>query len=132
MQNMERQLHRTERTEEDQAAKPVLIVSCNATDESLVKTVKKYEDTLSKTNSFKDATKPIFQFVKKTGANVGSRLSVLKSIALGKNKGETIPCRNHGNCKCCKLIGENVTDINGLSVSTAPGSCKSKNISPIS
>ena len=128
VQNMERQLNRTEQTGEDQNAKPVLIVSCNAADDSLVKTIKKYEDTLSKTNSFKDASKPIFQFVKKTGANIGCRLSVLKSIALGKNKGETKPCRNHGNCKCCKLIGENVSDINGLPVSTAPGSCKSKNI----
>ena len=93
-----------------------------------MKTIKKYEDKLSKTNSFKDASKPIFQFVKKTGANVGSKLSVLKSIALGKNKGETVPCKSHGNCKCCKLIGENVDNINGLSVSAAPGSCKSKNI----
>ena len=97
---MERQLHRCERAEEDQSAKPVLIVSCNGTDESLVKTIKKYEDKLSKTNSFKDASKPIFQFVKKTGANVASKLSVLKSIVLGKNKGETAPGKSHGNCKC--------------------------------
>ena len=81
-----------------------------------------------KQTSFKDAAKPIFQFVKKTGANVGSKLSVLKSLALGKNKGETVPCWNHGNCKCCNLIGENVDEVNGRAVSTAPGTCKSKNV----
>ena len=128
VQRMERRLQRTERSSDNQTAKPILIVSCNGTDDKLVKTIKKYEDELSKTNSFKDAVKPIFQFVKKTGANVGSKLSVLKSLALGKNKGETIPCWNHGNCKCCNLIGENVSEVNGRAVSAAPGTCKSKNV----
>ena len=127
VQNMERRLDPQTQTEES-AAKPVLVVSCNETDEKLVKSLKKYEDDLSKTNSFKDASKPLFQFVKKTGANVGSRLAVLKSIALGKSKGKTLPCRNHGNCKCCKLIGEEIDEVNGLPVSTAPGTCKSKNV----
>ena len=128
VQNMERRIQRPEQRVDDQPAKPILIVSCNGTDDKLVKTVKKFEDELSKTNSFKDASKPLFQFVKKTGANVGSKLSVLKSIALGKNKGKTVPCRNHRNCKCCKLIGENIDEVNGRYVSSAPGTCKSKNV----
>ena len=95
----------------------------------LVKSIKKYQNDLEKTNSFKDGVKPLFQFVKKTGANVGSKLSVLKSIALGSNKGDTVPCKQHGNCKGCKLIkDEPVQDVNGRSVSTAPGNCKSRNL----
>ena len=125
---MERQLNRHVETDENQDDRPVVIVSCNGTDEKLTKTIKKYEDELSKTNSFKNASKPLFQYVKKTGTNVGSKLSVLKSIALGGKKGETVPCRNHRNCKCCKLIGKNVEDIHGLPVSTAPGTCKTKNV----
>ena len=128
VQGMERQLQRTEQNDDDVPAKPIVIVSCNGTDEKLIKTLKKYEDELSKTNSFKDGAKPIFQYVKKTAANVGSKLSVLKSIALGKKRGKTVPCRAHGNCKCCRLIGENVDEINGCAISTAPGSCKSKNV----
>ena len=106
VQNMERQLNQPVQTDDNQDAKPILINSSNGTDEKLVKTIKKYEDDLSKTNSFRNASKPIFQYVKKTSANVGSKLAVLKSIALGKNRGETVPCRTHGNCKCCKLVGE--------------------------
>ena len=117
---------RPELDDDNQDAKPVLIVSCHGTDEKLVQTLKKYEDNLLLTNSFKDATKPIFQYVNKVGANVGSKLSVLKSIALGNRRGKTVPCKIHGNCKCCKMIGENVQDINGIPVSAAPGSCKSK------
>ena len=127
IQNMERRLEPSEPSEES-SAKPILVVSCNDTDEKLVKSLKKYEDDLSKTNSFKNAYKPLFQFVKKTGANVGSRLAVLKSIALGKKKGRTVPCRNHANCKCCKLIGDEIVEINGLPISSAPGNCKSKNV----
>ena len=60
---------------------------------------------------------------------MGSKLSVLKSIALGRNKGDTVPCRHHGNCKCCKLIKEEtVEDVNGHPVTAAPGNCKSRNL----
>ena len=129
VQQMQRQITPSDHvSDESSDAKPVLIVSCHGTDEKLVQTVKKYEDDLLKTNSFKDAAKPIFQYVNKIGTNVGSKLSVLKSIALGNRKGKTVPCKKHGNCKCCKLIGENVEEINGLPVSTVPGSCKSRNV----
>ena len=127
VQKMSRQLTRPEPSDDNEDTKPVLIVSCHGTDEKLVETLKKHEDDLHKTNSFKNAAKPLFQYVQKTGANIGSKLSVLKSIALGKRVGKTVPC-NTNNCKCCKLIGRNVEDINGLPVSAAPGSCKSKNV----
>ena len=82
-----------------------------------------------KTNSFKNASKPLFQFIKKTGANIGSKLSVLKSLALGNKNGNTVPCYGHGNCQCCQMISEaNIDEVNGLPVTTAPGNCKTKNV----
>ena len=66
VQRMERRLDTpTDGNDDAQDAKPVVIVSCNGTDEKLVKTIKKYENDLSNTNSFKDAVKPLFQYVKK-------------------------------------------------------------------
>ena len=119
--NMERQLERASVTDEGSTSKPILVVSCHGTDEKLVKTIMASEDDLVKTESFKKLSKPIFQFVKKTGSNIGSKLSVLKSIALGKKSGPTVPCNNHKKCMCCKLIGtENVDIMNGLSVPSAP------------
>ena len=52
-------------TDVEQDAKPIVIVSCNGTDEKLVKSIRKYEPDLANTNSFKDAVKPLFQYVKK-------------------------------------------------------------------
>ena len=125
--NMERSLTPSKPDESDDT-KPILVVSCFGTDEKLVKTLKSYEDDLSKTNSFRSAVKPLFQFVKKTGPNIGSKLSVLKSIALGRKVGTTVPCNAHTNCKCCQLIGDQpVSEVNGHRVSCAPGSCKTKN-----
>ena len=70
--------------------------------------------------------KPLFQFV--TGANIGSKLSVLKSLAQGNKIGITSPCLGHGNCKCCLMIDEpNVDEVNGIPVIPAPGNCKTKN-----
>ena len=70
VQKMNRRLSRPEPSEDNEDAKPVLIVFCHGTDERLVGALKKYEDDLHKTNSFKDAAKPLFQYVQKTGANV--------------------------------------------------------------
>ena len=83
---------------------------------------------MARTDSFKNSPKPMFQFVKKTAASIGSKLSVLKSIALGDRSGPTVQCNKHANCMCCKLIGtENADTVNGLPVSTAPGNCRTKN-----
>ena len=75
--------YHTEPSDDNEDTKPVLIVSCHGTDEKLVETLKKHEDDLHKTNYFKNAAKPIFLYA---GANIGSKLSVLKSIALGKRE----------------------------------------------
>ena len=92
--NMQRILNQSSSTSEDTNSKPVLIVSCFGTDEKLVKTLKSQEDDLLKTNSFKNSSKRLFTFVKKTGPNIGNMLSVVKSIALGKKLG----IRSHVNC----------------------------------
>ena len=87
--NMRRQLERPETVNEDSASKPILIVSCHGSDDKLVKSIKANEEELLKTEAFKNTPKPVFQFVKKTASNVGSKLSVLKSIALGKKSALT-------------------------------------------
>ena len=66
--------------------KQMAIVSCNGSDEKFVEYLRNYESDLANTNSFKNKVNPLFDYVKKTGANVGSKLSVLKSIALGSKK----------------------------------------------
>jgi hypothetical protein len=114
--------------EEDENSKPILIVSGYGTDDKLIKTLKSHENEILRTESFKNASKPLFQFVNKTGPNVGSRLSVLKSLALKNKVGNTVPCNNHGNCQCCAMIGTNVDEVNGQPVVAAPGNCKSKNV----
>jgi hypothetical protein len=125
---LQRQLERPQTPEDDPASKPILIVSCHGSDEKLLKTVTANEEELLKTETFKNTSKPVFQFVKKTASNIGCKLSVLKSIALGRKSGRTVPCNNHTKCMCCKLIGtKNIQEINGLAVPCAPGNCKTKN-----
>ena len=125
--NMQRILNQPSNTTKDTNSKPILVVSCFGTDDKLVKTLKSQEDDLLQTNSFKDSSKPLFQFVKKTGPNIGNMLSVVKSIALGKKLGKTTPCQLHASCKCCKLIGEAINEVNGRPIRSAPGTCKTKN-----
>ena len=128
VQNMRRQIETATPVVEDDNSKPILVVSGYGTDDKLVKTPKSYEDDILKTNTFKNAKKPLFQFVKITGASIGSKPSVLKSLALGNKCGNTVPCFGHGNCKCCLMIAvPNVEEINGIPVTPAPGNCKSKN-----
>ena len=127
VQSQERSLER--KTSESQREKSILIVSCYPTDDKLVKTVKTNSVELAKTSSFKDRPAPLFKFVKKTASSVGSKLSVLRSIALGKNRGHTAPCEGCSNCQCCGLINSDESfTFNGHTIPCAPGSCKSKNV----
>ena len=115
--------------DDDEEHKPILIVSSYGTDDKLIKSIKTYENEILTTKTFGKTKKPLFKFVKKTGANIGSKLSVLRSLALGNKFGNTSPCFRHGNCKCCLMIDEpNVESINGVPVIPAPGNCKTKNI----
>jgi hypothetical protein len=129
VQLLQRELERPTSANETQQPNPILLVSCHGNDDKLVKTIKAHENGLAKTESFKNASAPLFKFVKKTASNVGSKLSVLKSIALGKKSGCTVPCNSRSNCMCCNLIDSNqYFEVNRVSVPCAPASCKSKNV----
>ena len=52
-------------SDEETNTKPILVVSSFGTDEKLVNTLKTQEDELLHTNSFRNSSKPLFQFVKK-------------------------------------------------------------------
>ena len=90
--NMERLLERPNPNDDEDSSKPILIISCNGNDEKLVKSVRNAEEELLRTDSFKNSQRPLFQFVKKTASNVGNKLSVLKSLALGGKCGPLL-CR---------------------------------------
>ena len=70
----------------------------------------------------------LFQFVKKTGASIKSRVVKVKNIALGKQFGRTMKCGSK-NCKCCKMVSDKTSFTYKDSViKTAGGSCSSYNI----
>ena len=70
----------------------------------------------------------LFQFVKKTGANIKNRLVNVKSLALGLGPKRTVPCKSK-NCKCCKMVSpDGVFTVNQRTVKAVGGSCKTYNI----
>ena len=48
----------------------------------------------------------LFQFVKKSGSSIRSRLTKVKDLALGGRFGETRPCGSR-NCMCCAMVTSN-------------------------
>ena len=146
--NSERSLERR-KPEEVKCDKPIPIrvVSTYGSDTDLVNTVKKYESDLQKTRSFCESEpnlstpstsqvaedqpcgdKRLFQFVKKTGSSLRSRLVKVKNLALGNKHGQTKPCKQR-NCATCRSIdGSMHLTVNGQKVKPAPGSCVSYNI----
>ena len=112
--------------------KPIRVISTFGTDDNLVKAVKNHEKDLLKTRTFINHKKPLFCYVKKTSANIGAKLSVLKSIALGKKHGKTVSCGITSRCKGCNLVpdtqNEHFLVANGHKVQFAPGNCNSRNI----
>ena len=123
---------------------PIRVISTFGSDEDLVSTVKKYEGHLSRTRSFSESdrtnisqqptlstpphpSKKIFQFVKKTGSSLRSRLVNVKCLALGRKYGATKACKKK-NCKCCAMVtNRDSFKINGSLVKTAPGTCSAYN-----
>ena len=102
---MERHLHQTQSVNDERVSKPIGLFLAMEQVEKLVKTLKAHENDLLQTNSFKNVSKPVFQLVEKTGLNIGNKLSVLKSIALGDRKGKTVPCNAHRNCVVACILG---------------------------
>ena len=83
--NMERRLERAPTPEDEDPHKPILIVSCHASDGklSVQKSVQNAEVQLARTDFSKNFLKPMFQLMKKTAASIRGKLSDLKSFALG-------------------------------------------------
>ena len=109
----------------------VRIVSTYGTDELLVNCVKNAIPHLQNTASFK--TKQVkFSFTKKTAPSIGSKLSVLKKMSLGIQKGGTVKCSTgKTKCLCCDVISsspQSHVTVNGQKVQLPSGNCKSKNI----
>lgn len=146
--NSERNLERREKPkEEENTSLPIRVVSTYGSDTDLVATIKKYEEHLRRTRSFSESEsspsttpeppepsstashrKRIFQYVKKTGTNLRSRLVKVKSLALGNKFGKTTPCQQK-NCGCCGSINRSEEFVvNGKRVKSAPGSCTTYNI----
>ena len=83
---------------------------------------------LNNNKSSTSDNKKLFQFVKKTGANLRSRLVKVKHLAVGQRYGKTRPC-NARNCLCCEMITDREKFIyNNKTFRTATGSCSSYNI----
>jgi len=93
--NLERNVNEQHGDAEPVSKSDILVVSCFGTDTKLTSTLKKHQNSLLQTNCFKNSAKPLFRFVKRTAANVGSKLAVLKSITLDDQSGETRPCNGH-------------------------------------
>ena len=120
---------------------PIKVVSTFDCDAELVDTVKKYENHLENTKSFKvddeksdkeiNSVKPprkIFQYVKKTGCSIRNRVVKVKNLALGKRFGVTKSC-NIKKCGCCKIINKRSQfKVNGKLVKSAPGTCTTYNV----
>ena len=70
----------------------------------------------------------LFQFVKKTGASIRSRVVRVKDLALGHIYGKTRACRSR-NCMCCIMIFDRQSfRYNDMNVKAGGGSCASYNI----
>ena len=70
----------------------------------------------------------LFQFVKKTGNSIRSRVMRVKDLALGKRFGKTRACHSR-NCASCEMItGQESFKFNRTTVKTAEASCSSYNI----
>ncbi|KAL5255716.1 hypothetical protein ACHWQZ_G011068 [Mnemiopsis leidyi] len=124
-------------------AVPIRVISSYGSDNELVSVVQKYEDHLRRTRSFSESeyqpapsttssapkgNNKLFQFVKKTGSTLRSRLVTSKQLALGAKHGKTEPCQRR-NCKCCSMIlSKDSITTNGKRIRSAPGNCKTYNI----
>jgi len=121
------------------------VISTFEADEPLVNTTEQYAPSLQSTKSFSassslassrsevDPNQPgpsnrkLFQYVKKTGTNLRSKLVRAKSLAMG-GKGKTSPC-NKPRCKCCEMIcDQEELKVNNTKVMASKGSCTSYNI----
>ena len=94
--NMQRSVDPSMNNESDEETntKPNLVVSSYGTDEKLVNTLKTQEDELLHTNSFRNSSKPLFQFVKKTRSKPKQHAVSAKTSSTGKEIRENNPLQH--------------------------------------
>ena len=106
----------------------IRVISTFDADKSIMEAVKKSEENLKLTQSFRNQNGPLFKFVKTVGPNIKSQVNSLKKQALCKNQNGAVKC-NGKNCKTCKmLLTTKFEEVNGRTVGLASGSCKTCNI----
>ena len=106
----------------------IRVISTFDADKSIMEAVKKSEENLKLTQSFRNQNGPLFKFVKTVGPNIKSQVNSLKKQALCKNQNGAVKC-NGKNCKTCKmLLTTKFEEVNGRKVGLASGSCKTCNI----
>ena len=105
----------------------IIVVSTHEADSCLIKAVKDSEETLKRTQSFRDQNGPLFKYVKKVGPNIRSKLNTMKKQALGIATGSAMKCNGAG-CKCCKMImTKSFVTIRERKVKLLKGNCKTYN-----
>ena len=85
--------------------KNIQIVTTFGTDEEIIKAASNAEPKLLATKSFSKVTKPLFSFVKKNAPNIGSKLAIVKRIALESQYVGTSKCGSP-RCQCDILVPE--------------------------
>ena len=115
----------TEKEQNDQDK--IIVVSTYEADENILEQIKKSEETLKRTVSFRNQNGPLFKYVKKVGPNIRCHTNTLKNQALGTKRGSARRCGAKG-CKTCPMIlTEKVVRINNKKIHLSEGTCKSYN-----
>ena len=81
----------------------IRVISTFEADKSIVDAVKKSEENLKITQSFRNQNGPLFKFVKTVGPNIKSQVNTLKKQALSKDQNGAVRCKGK-NCKTCGML----------------------------
>ena len=115
---------------QDEIKKSIQIVSTFGTDKDIIKAVSNAELKLLATQTFSNYTKPLFSRVKKNAPSIGSKLSIVKKIALESQYVGTSKCGSP-RCQCDILVPDTPLSkiiVNGCYVNLPKADCYSYNI----
>ena len=106
----------------------IRVISTYKTDDNMIKAVKRSEESLKLTKSFRNQRGPLFTYVKKVGPNIRCYVNNLKQQALGIKRGAAAKCNARG-CKTCQMLSLSPREtVGGRVVKLSQGSCKSYNL----
>ena len=115
---------------QDVVINKIKVVTTFGTDGDIIKAIRNAEPKLLATRSFSKMSKPLFSFVKKTAPSIGSKLAIVKKIALEGQCAGTSKCGSP-RCQCDDLIPNtpipNIV-VNGINIRLPKGNCYSRNI----